>query len=114
MLAVICLASLLVLLVVTTSSPAPQRSSWERTRGRIGESASSRRHRVERTYVDEYTRSRRDQAYLRVVELDRQVREALDDEDEFERLWPRFRELEAAMADYETCVGRRIDVVAAL
>ncbi|WP_175404362.1 MULTISPECIES: hypothetical protein [unclassified Gordonia (in: high G+C Gram-positive bacteria)] len=42
-------------------------------------------------------------------ELDRQVREALNDEDEFERLYPLFHELKAAMADYEHCVGRRID-----
>ncbi|KSU55617.1 hypothetical protein AS181_19925 [Gordonia sp. SGD-V-85] len=59
--------------------------------------------------MDHFTRTRRDQAYLRVKELDRQVREALNDEDEFERLYPLFHELKAAMADYEHCVGRRID-----
>ena len=114
MLAVILFAALVLIFVISASSPAQQRSSWERTRGRVGDSPQQCRHRVERAYVDEFTRSRRDQAYLRVKELDRQVREALDDEDEFERLWPRFRELKAALADYETCVGRRIDVVAAL
>ncbi|WP_044506562.1 hypothetical protein [Gordonia sp. KTR9] len=113
MLAVICLASLLVLLVITPSSPATQRSPWDRTRGRVGESAQQRRHRVERAYVDTFTRERRDHALLRVRDLERQVREALDDEDEFERLWPRHNELKQAIADYETCVGRRIDFIAA-
>ena len=72
-------------------------------------SPAARRKAVERQYMDHFTRTRRDQAYLRVKELDRQVREALNDEDEFERLYPLFHELKAAMADYEHCVGRRID-----
>ncbi|MEY1676485.1 hypothetical protein AB4Z55_20140 [Gordonia sp. ABKF26] len=113
MLAVFCLAFLLVLLVIMPSSPTTQRSPWDRTRGRVGESAQQRRHRVERAYVDIFTRERRDHALIRVRDLERKVREALGDEDEFERLWPLYNELKQAIADYETCVGRRIDVVAA-
>ncbi|WGJ88167.1 hypothetical protein [Gordonia sp. SMJS1] len=75
----------------------------------IGKSPAARRKAVKRQYMDDFTRTRRDQAYLRVKELDRQVREALNDEDQFERLYPLVNELKAAVADYERCVGRRID-----
>ncbi|PKZ64359.1 hypothetical protein CYJ73_17325 [Gordonia terrae] len=113
---VILFATLVVILVVSASSPASHQSSWERTRGtrrpRLGESLAARREAAEMNYMDRFSSLTLKDARDELARLTALYDEAEKDEDPYERFIQIRNDLGSAVRYYEHCMERRVNYTA--
>ncbi|MEY1676486.1 hypothetical protein AB4Z55_20145 [Gordonia sp. ABKF26] len=113
---VILFATLVVILVVSASSPEPHQSSWERTRGtrrpRLGESLAARREAAELSYMHRFSSQSLKEAREELARLTALYDEAEKDEDPYERFIQIRNDLGSAVRFYEHCMRRRVAVTA--
>ncbi|WP_431840488.1 hypothetical protein [Gordonia hongkongensis] len=115
MFAVILFAALILVFVVSASSPTPHPSS-ERTRGthrpRLGESLAARREAAELDYMDLFSSMSLREARGELARLTALYDEAEQDDDPYERFIQVRNDLGLAVRYYEHCMERRVAVTA--
>ena len=77
-------------------------------------SQAQRRAEAETKFAHRLANQRYDAAEAEVIRLREMVREALDDKNPWERLWPRHLELKQALSDYQYCSQRLSETTARL
>ena len=110
--AILITVAALVILGSLDSTPATRRPA--RSSGSIFDSPAKRRRICEREFVERFANERFDEAEAEVIRLRELVREALDDPNPWERLWPLHLELQQALSDYEFCNQRLCEASALL
>ncbi|WP_044506564.1 hypothetical protein [Gordonia sp. KTR9] len=115
MFAVILFAALILVLVVSASSPEPHPSSGcsrVTHRPRLGESLAARREAAELSYMDRLSSLSLKEAREELARLTARYDEAEKDEDPYERFIQIRNDLGSAVRYYEHCMGRRVAVTA--